>query len=69
MLAAGEHPVNQVIADLNHLEDGKIYELKAPFFTAPLIDKASSLGLKHWIDQRSDEEFYIYFSRILLTNN
>jgi hypothetical protein len=63
MLAAGEHPVNQVIADLNHLEHGKIYELKAPFLTAPLIDKATSLGLNHWIDQRSEVEFYIYFSR------
>lgn len=61
MLAAGEHPVNQVLADLNHLEAGKIYELKAPFLTAPLIDKATSLGLQHWIDQRSNEEFYIYF--------
>ncbi|HSO86679.1 MAG TPA: DUF1858 domain-containing protein [Draconibacterium sp.] len=63
MLAAGEHPVNQVIADLNHLEEGKIYELKAPFLTAPLIDKATSLGLKHWIDKKSDEEYFIYFCR------
>jgi hypothetical protein len=63
MLAKGEHPVNQVLADLNHLEEGKIYQLIAPFLTAPLIDKATSLGLKHWIDQRSDEEFYIYFCR------
>jgi hypothetical protein len=61
MLAAGEHPVNQVIADLNHLHPGKIYELQAPFLTAPLIDKATSLGLKHWVDQKSDEEFLIYF--------
>ena len=61
MLAAGEHPVNQVIADLNHLESGKIYELKAPFLTAPLIDKAASLGLKHWVDQKSHDEFLIYF--------
>jgi len=63
MLAAGEHPVNQVLADLNHLESGKIYELKAPFLTAPLIDKATSLGLKHWIEQRNDEEFFIYFNK------
>ena len=62
MLAAGEHPVNQVIADLNHLEAGKIYELKAPFLTAPLIDKATSLGLQNWIDKRSDEEYFIYFT-------
>lgn len=63
MLAAGEHPVNQVIADLNHLEEGKIYELKAPFLTAPLIDKATSLGLKHWIDKKSEQEYFIYFCR------
>lgn len=63
MLAAGEHPVNQVMADLKQLETGKIYQLKAPFLTAPIIDKATSLGLKHWIDQKSDEEFLIYFVR------
>jgi hypothetical protein len=63
MLTAGEHPVNQVIADLNHLEIGKIYELKAPFLTAPLFDKSTSLGLKHWIEQKSDDEFFIYFNR------
>ncbi len=61
VLAAGEQPVNQVIADLNQLKDGVIYELQAPFLTAPLIDKATSLGLKHWIDKRGEEEFLIYF--------
>jgi hypothetical protein len=45
------------------LKIGKIYELKAPFLTAPLIDKASSLGLKHWVEQKSDEEFFIYFNK------
>ncbi|HRX12481.1 MAG TPA: DUF1858 domain-containing protein [Draconibacterium sp.] len=63
MLAAGEHPVNQVIADLKQLEEGNIYLLVAPFLTAPLIDKATSLNLKHWIDRLSDEEFYIYFQK------
>jgi hypothetical protein len=63
MLAAGEQPVNQVVADLKGLKEGVIYELKAPFLTAPLIDKASSLGLKHWIDKRGEEEFFIYFIR------
>ncbi len=61
MLAAGEQPVSQVIADLHHLETGKIYLLIAPFLTAPLIDKATSLGIEHWVDVRGDEEFYIYF--------
>ena len=61
MLAAGEQPVNQVIAELNNLSKNKIYKLMAPFLTAPLIDKASSLNIKHWIEKISDEEFNIYF--------
>ncbi len=63
MLAAGEHPINQVMADLKKLEPGKIYMLKAPFLTAPIIDKATSLGMKHWVDMQSDENFLIYFTR------
>ncbi|UZJ42702.1 DUF1858 domain-containing protein [Prosthecochloris sp. SCSIO W1101] len=61
MLAQGEHPVNQVIADLNTMETGKIYKLIAPFLPAPLIDKAGSLHIPHWIDQKSEEMFHIYF--------
>lgn len=61
MLNSGEQPVNQVMADLNELDTGKIYKIVSPFITAPLIDKASSLGLKHWIDKRADEVYFIYF--------
>lgn len=63
MLAVGEHPVNQVISDLNKLGEDTIYLLIAPFLTAPLIDKATSLGFQHWVNQVSSEEFRIYFSR------
>lgn len=63
MLAAGEQPVNQVIADLNTLGQGDIYKLVAPFMPAPLVDKASSLGIAHWVTQRSDQEFVIYFCK------
>jgi hypothetical protein len=62
MLAAGEHPVNQVIADLKTLESGKIYKLSAPFLPAPLIDKASSLNFKHWVAKEDDGSFTIYFT-------
>lgn len=62
MLAAGEHPVNQVIADLKSLEQGKIYKLSAPFLPAPLIDKASSLNFNHWVCKAADNSFAIYFS-------
>ena len=61
MLAAGEHPVNQVIADLKQLEKGKIYKLTAPFMPAPLIDKASSLDFDHWVNKEGDDTFVIYF--------
>jgi hypothetical protein len=63
MLAAGEQPINQVMADLNNLDEGKIYKVVAPFVPAPLVDKASSLGLAHWINKADDEEFVIYFYR------
>lgn len=61
MLAVGEQPVNQVMADLKGLEAGAIYKLLAPFVPAPLVDKASSLGLAHWIQRVDDEEFVVYF--------
>lgn len=63
MLAAGEQPVSQVIADLRNLSEGKVYRLIAPFLPAPLMDKASSLGMAHWVEKRDDEEFSICFYR------
>jgi len=63
MLAAGEQPVNQVIADLNALGGGDIYKLVAPFMPAPLVDKASSLGISHWVQRQGDQEFVVYFCR------
>lgn len=62
MLAAGEHPVNQVVADLKNLENGKIYKLIAPFLPAPLIDKAGSLNFNHWATKSEDGTHTIYFS-------
>jgi hypothetical protein len=61
MLAAGEQPVNQVMADLKVLSQGKIYKVMAPFLPAPLIDKATSLNFKHWIDQVNEDAFIVYF--------
>jgi hypothetical protein len=61
MLAAGEHPVAQVMADLNVLPHGTIYKLIAPFLPAPLIDKATSLQTEHWIVKESADLYLIYF--------
>ena len=61
MLAAGEHPVNQVISDIHKLQDNVIYKLIAPFLPAPLIDKASSLNTSHWIQKENEQLYNIYF--------
>ena len=63
MLAAGEHPVNQVISDLNSLPENEIYLVVSSFLPAPLIDKASSLKFKHWIHNEKDDLYRIYFTR------
>lgn len=63
MLASGEQPVNQVMSDLHHLPTGKILKLTAPFLPAPLIDKATSLSISHWLVKETDEKFIIYFYR------
>lgn len=61
MLAAGEHPVAQVMADLNVLPRGTVYKLIAPFLPAPLIDKAASLQAEHWIVKESTDLYFVYF--------
>lgn len=61
MLAAGEHPVNQVIADLQQLKPATIYKLISTFIPAPLIDKASSLKYNHWIVKEKEELYSVYF--------
>jgi hypothetical protein len=61
MLAAGEQPVNQVISDLNHLSKGKIYKLTSPFLPAPLIDKAISLKIEHWVSNGLENSVLVYF--------
>lgn len=61
MLAAGEHPVNQVISDLNQMKNKAIYKLISSFIPAPLIDKATSLQITHWVVKENDELFTVYF--------
>jgi hypothetical protein len=61
MLSAGEQPVNQAIAEIQALEPGEIYKVVAPFLPAPLVDKASSLGVAHWATQKDDQTFVVYF--------
>ena len=61
LLAAGEQPVNQVMADFAAMAAGTIYKLSVPFLPAPLIDKGASLGLEHWLVKEGEESFVVYF--------
>ena len=61
MLSNGEQPINQVMADLKDVPAGKIYKLISPFLPAPLIDKAASLEMDHWVDKKAEDLFLVYF--------
>ncbi|MGC3977027.1 MAG: DUF1858 domain-containing protein [Paludibacteraceae bacterium] len=61
MLDRGEHPVNKVMDDLKHLNKNSIYKMVVSFLPAPLIDKASALGIEHWIDKQNETLYHIYF--------
>ena len=64
MLEAGEHPVAQVMEDIKRLDAGAIYKLSAPFLPAPLIDKATSLGAKHWVVKEGENSYLVYFMKL-----
>ena len=64
MLTQGEHPVNQVISDLNVLEEGKIYEMIASFVPVPLIEKAESLNFDHYLVSESEALVKVYFCKL-----
>ncbi len=63
MLHQGEQPVNMLIAELRNLQADEIYQVSAPFVPAPLIDKAISLQINHWINKIDSELVEVYFMK------
>lgn len=63
MLNAGEQPVHEVMAAVKKLEDNSILKVIAPFIPAPLIDKSLSMEYKHWLNQKGEDEYWVYFSK------
>jgi hypothetical protein len=63
MLHEGEQPVHIVLSAVKMLNKKEILKIIAPFLPAPLLDKAIGLGYKHWINEISEEEIYVYFKR------
>ena len=63
MLNAGEQPVHEVLSAIKKLEKSKILKVVAPFVPAPLLDKSLSLNYKHWLNKKSEEEYWVYFNK------
>ena len=61
MLNAGEQPVHEVMSAIKKLNGHEILKVIAPFIPAPLIDKSLSMDYKHWLNQKADEEYWVFF--------
>lgn len=69
LLDNGEQPIHEVLSKLRKLEDDDILQVIAPFIPVPLIDKATSLGYEHWLQQETGGKWNIYFKRNLQDTN
>ncbi|GAB4370897.1 MAG: hypothetical protein Kow0042_13330 [Calditrichia bacterium] len=63
LLEAGEHPVGQVMQELETLATDQLFVLITPFIPSPLIDLAKNKGYRAWTVQEGEELFRTYFSR------
>ena len=63
MLNAGEQPVHEVLSEIKKLDEDSIMKVTAPFVPVPLLDKATSLGYKHWVDESNENKVYVYFKK------
>jgi len=62
-IAAGEHPLPQVMADLEALADGQVYLLLTPFRPAPLVDLAREKGFRSFSVVENDDLVRTYFTK------
>ena len=63
LLAAGEHPLAQVVSESQQLQPGEIYELTTPFLPAPLIDAVKKKGFAAWSVQEEADLYRSYFCK------
>lgn len=63
MLKRDEQPVHEVLSAIKKQGDNEILKIIAPFVPAPLLDKSLSLGYRHWLDKKGEEEFLVYFTK------
>jgi uncharacterized protein (DUF2249 family) len=63
VLAAGEHPLEQVLREAGSLNPGEIYEIITPFPPMPMIEKLVALGFENYSETDDAGLFHTYFSR------
>jgi uncharacterized protein (DUF2249 family) len=63
ILAAGQHPLAEVISRTSGLQSGQIFELITPFTPMPLIEKVKANGLSAYVLTESESEIHTYFCK------
>ena len=63
-IAAGEHPMARVMADLAALRGAEVYALVTPFVPAPLVDLAREKGFDAYSAVDGDELVRTFFRRL-----
>jgi hypothetical protein len=54
IINAGNSPMAEIISQASLLGEGDIFELKAPFIPAPIIDKLKEKGFEAWSVQKGE---------------
>lgn len=63
-IAAGAHPLAEVMAAAGALKAGQAYRLITPFLPAPLLEKVGALGLRVWTHTAGPGEVHSLFARL-----
>lgn len=63
-IAAGEHPLAQVMAAAAALQPGQAYRLITPFLPAPLLERVGALGLSVWTQTAGPGEVHSLIARL-----
>jgi hypothetical protein len=63
LIESGERPMESVLAAVDQLADGDVFELTTPFVPAPLIDMAKRKGVQVWYQEEATEVVKTYFGK------
>jgi hypothetical protein len=63
LIESGERPMDAVLAELEPLGEGDVFELITPFVPAPLIDIGKRKGFQVWHQQEEPELIRTYFGK------